>query len=47
MDINIEYLIKELEIYKEKVQENLTEEEDLMFAVVLAVLETIKKEEND
>lgn len=43
MEINIEDLIKKLTNYKNKVQDNLEQEDDLLLAIVLAVLEEIKE----
>lgn len=45
MDVNVKDLIERLARYKEKVQDNLNEEDDLMLAVVLAVLKTINNDE--
>lgn len=45
MDVNVKDLIERLAKYKEKVQDNLNEEDDLMLAVVLAVLKTINNDE--
>ena len=43
IDIDIEMLISKLKDYKEKVQNTLNEEDDLLLAVVLAVLEGLEE----
>ena len=43
IDIDIEMLISKLKDYKEKVQNTLNEEDDLLLAVVLAILEGLEE----
>ncbi len=45
MKINISNLIEQLISYKCRVQKKLTPHDDLMLAVVLSVLEEVKKSE--
>ena len=45
--IDIEMLISKLKDYKEKVQNTLNEEDDLLLAVVLAVLKGLEEEQED
>ena len=45
MEINISDLINRLTNYKERVQDDLSQDDDLLLAVVLAVLEEIKNQE--
>lgn len=45
MEVNISDLIDRLTNYKERVQDDLNQDDDLLLAVVLAVLEEIKNQE--
>ena len=45
--IDIEMLISKLKDYKEKVQNTLNEEDDLLLAVVLAVLKGLEEKQED
>lgn len=47
MEINISDLIDRLTNYKERVQDDLNQDDDLLLAVVLAVLEEIKNQEEN
>lgn len=47
MEINISDLINRLINYKERVQDDLSQDDDLLLAVVLAVLEEIKNQEEN
>ncbi|MBP3608117.1 MAG: hypothetical protein J6J11_07360 [Treponema sp.] len=47
MEINISDLINRLTNYKERVQDDLSQDDDLLLAVVLAVLEEIKNQEEN
>ena len=47
MEINISDLINRLTTYKERVQDDLSQDDDLLLAVVLAVLEEIKNQEEN
>lgn len=47
MEINISNLINRLTNYKERVQDDLSQDDDLLLAVVLAVLEEIKNQEEN
>lgn len=47
MEVNISDLINRLTNYKERVQDGLSQDDDLLLAVVLAVLEKIKNQEEN
>ncbi len=47
MEVNISDLIDRLTNYKERVQDDLNQDDDLLLAVVLAVLEEIKNQEEN
>ena len=47
MEINISDLINRLTNYKERVQDDLSQDDDLLLAVVLAVWEEIKNQEEN
>lgn len=47
MEVNISDLINRLTKYKERVQDDLSQDDDLLLAVVLAVLEEVKNQEEN
>ena len=42
MEVNIRDLIERLEKFKDKIQDDLNEDDDFLLAVVLAVLEQVE-----
>lgn len=46
MYVDVKELIEKLKNFKERYQEDLDEDDDLLLAIVLAVLTNIEKEEN-
>lgn len=46
MEVNIQDLIDRLENFKDRIQDYLNEDDDFLLAVVLAVLEEVKDNEN-
>lgn len=46
MEVNIQDLIDRLENFKDRIQDYLNEDDDFLLAVVLAVLEVVKDNEN-